>query len=145
MRVACVDGDDCNAGLVALGPRRCSDLRVWLGFVLVGSFHRAEEYRVLRRCRQFSSASSSLLELSATLQGSASKKRHASVFVRLRRDMLGSVLVVCNYDDKQPVTVEVALDDGDTLKRWRLVDDPAWHSASEIVIPPRSAAVIVPE
>lgn len=66
-----------------------------------------------------------------------------SVFVNARTGKKG--LVICNYDPKGTVTVEAALEDGERLARWRLVDDPAWQPAPAIVIPPLSAAVVLPE
>ena len=53
-------------------------------------------------------------------------------------------VVVANYDEKQAVTVQVTLDSGQALGRYRLVDDPTWRSAADgIVLPPCSAAVVV--
>jgi hypothetical protein len=55
-------------------------------------------------------------------------------------------MVVANYDEKQAVTVAVTLDNGQTLGRYRLVDNPTWCStAGGIVLPPMSAAVVVSE
>jgi hypothetical protein len=54
-------------------------------------------------------------------------------------------LVVANYDEAETIMVEVALDDGGNLARYRLVDDPEWRStAGGLTIPPRSAAVVLP-
>jgi hypothetical protein len=51
--------------------------------------------------------------------------------------------VIANYADG-PVTAEVTVEDGPVPARWRLVDDPAWRpTAGGVVIPPRSAAVLV--
>jgi hypothetical protein len=53
-------------------------------------------------------------------------------------------LAIANYDEKQAVTVQVALDSGQALGRYRLVDDPGWRlTANGIVLPPCSAAVVV--
>jgi hypothetical protein len=53
--------------------------------------------------------------------------------------------VIANYEEAQPVTVQAALDSGQILRRWRLVDDPRWYSVQdEITIPPSSAAVVLP-
>jgi hypothetical protein len=53
-------------------------------------------------------------------------------------------LVICNYADHEPVTVQAAADDGQALSRYRLVDDPQWRpTAGGIQIPPRSAAVVL--
>jgi hypothetical protein len=42
------------------------------------------------------------------------------------------------------VTVQAALDSGQVLTRWRLVDDLAWHDfGGEITIPAQSAVVVI--
>ena len=52
--------------------------------------------------------------------------------------------MVANYDERQAVTVQVVLDNGQALGRYRLVDDPTWRStAGGILLPPMSAAVVV--
>ena len=82
-------------------------------------------------------------EVGARVMAGGKPHHPYSVFVNARTGKAG--LVICNYDPQETVTVEAALEDGGTLARWRLVDDPAWRSASSIVIPPRSAAVVLPE
>jgi hypothetical protein len=53
-------------------------------------------------------------------------------------------LVIANYDTKQTICVQAVLDDGQTLRRSRLVDDPCWRPAGPgITIPPCSAAVVL--
>jgi hypothetical protein len=53
-------------------------------------------------------------------------------------------LVICNYDEHQTVTLSVELDGGDSLSRYRLVDDPQWKPAANgIVLPPQSAVVVI--
>jgi len=53
-------------------------------------------------------------------------------------------LAIANYDEKQVITVHVKLDDGSLLPRYRLVDDPEWKPTRDgIIIPPRSAAVVI--
>jgi hypothetical protein len=48
------------------------------------------------------------------------------------------------YGEKQTVIVQVKLDDGQTLYRYRFVDTPDWQStAAGIILPPCSAAVII--
>jgi hypothetical protein len=56
----------------------------------------------------------------------------------------GSTCVaIANYDEEREAAVRVELDSGQPT-RWRLVDDDRWRTRSEgIVIPPRSAAVVV--
>ena len=51
-------------------------------------------------------------------------------------------IAACNYGD-EPVTLKAKLDNGAALSRYRLIDDDAWKPAEVIVIPPRSAAIIV--
>ena len=54
-------------------------------------------------------------------------------------------LVICNYDETESIRVSAALDSGQSLTRYRLVDDPTWRDSSQgILIPPQSAAVVLP-
>jgi len=54
-------------------------------------------------------------------------------------------IAVANYDERENVTVQVEMIDYQDAFQYRLVDDPAWRSAAGgIVIPPCSAAVVVP-
>jgi hypothetical protein len=65
-----------------------------------------------------------------------------AVFISRRTGKAG--VAVANYDAKETVTVQIALDNGQALGRYRLVDDPAWRStAGGIVLPAMSAAVVV--
>ncbi|MFW6155009.1 MAG: DUF6259 domain-containing protein [Planctomycetota bacterium] len=67
-----------------------------------------------------------------------------SIFVHARDNRRG--MVVANYDTERPVRIRVALDDGQPLDRYRLVDDPTWRPAGDgIHLPPASAAVVLPE
>jgi len=69
---------------------------------------------------------------------------HRPYSVFLNRKSGKSGVVVANYDEKMTVTVQVALDSGERLGRYRLVDDPVWHSTEDgIVLPPCSAAVVI--
>ncbi len=53
-------------------------------------------------------------------------------------------LAIANYDDRETVTLEARLENGQALSRYRLVDDPTWRPAAPgIVIPPRSAVVVL--
>jgi hypothetical protein len=66
-----------------------------------------------------------------------------TVFVSARTGQRG--MAVANYDLEKPVTVRAALDDGQGLGRYRLVDDPEWRPADRgIDVPPASAAVVIP-
>lgn len=65
-----------------------------------------------------------------------------SVFVNQQNNKPG--LVIANYDETQPVIVQAVLDSGAALNRYRLVDDPAWHSVGDgIRIPAQSAVVVI--
>ncbi|MCL2647917.1 MAG: DUF6259 domain-containing protein [Phycisphaerales bacterium] len=66
-----------------------------------------------------------------------------SVFVNAKTHRLG--LVVANYQNDKPVTLEVTLDNNhQPLERWRLIDDATWHPFSQVItLPPASAAVII--
>jgi hypothetical protein len=76
-------------------------------------------------------------------QGAGVRAHHPyAVFISRKSGKAG--VVVANYDEKQPVTVQVILDSGQTLGRYRLVDDATWRStAAGIALPPMSAAVAV--
>jgi len=53
-------------------------------------------------------------------------------------------LVICNYAEKEPITVVAWAEDGCPLTRYRLVDDPTWKPpVGGILIPPMSAAVVI--
>jgi hypothetical protein len=53
-------------------------------------------------------------------------------------------LAIANYSDDAAITAEALLASGQPLTRYRLVDDPTWRPIAEgIVIPPRSAAVVL--
>ena len=53
-------------------------------------------------------------------------------------------LVIANYDEKEPVTLEARIDSGQPLLRYRLVDDPTWKPVEQgIFVPPCSAAVVL--
>ena len=76
-------------------------------------------------------------------QGQEVRPHHPyAVFISRKSGKAG--VVVANYDERQAVTVQVALDNGQALGRYRLVDDPTWRSTADgIVLPPMSAAVVV--
>jgi hypothetical protein len=82
-------------------------------------------------------------KVGATVTTIAGKPHHPySVFVSRVTGKAG--LAIANYDEKQAVTVQVVLDSGQALGRYRLVDDRAWRpTADRIVLPPCSAAVVV--
>ncbi len=53
-------------------------------------------------------------------------------------------LVICNYSEKEPITVQAWADSGAAFARYRLVDDARWREAADsITIPPQSAAVVI--
>lgn len=72
----------------------------------------------------------------------AGGKPHAtySVFLHAKTGKPGLVIV---NEEKTPITVKAKLDNGGKLARWRLVDNAKWKPAKSIVIPPRSAVVVV--
>jgi hypothetical protein len=85
-------------------------------------------------------------EFRDTLGGSVScegKPHHPySVFINAKNGKSG--LVICNYDEHAPVTVSANLDSGETLSRYRLVDDSEWRPVqSGIIIPAQSAVVVI--
>jgi hypothetical protein len=68
--------------------------------------------------------------------------RPYSVFISRKSGK--AALAIANYNDDEFVRLEARLDDGQLLTRYRLVDDPAWKPVDQgIVIPPRSAAVVL--
>lgn len=53
-------------------------------------------------------------------------------------------LVICNYQERDPVTVQASMDDGQTLNAYRLVDESQFRPlAGTIEIPARSAVVVI--
>jgi hypothetical protein len=53
-------------------------------------------------------------------------------------------LVICNYSEKETITLSACKEDGNRFDRYRLVDDAQWKPAGEaIIIPPQSAAVVI--
>ncbi len=65
-----------------------------------------------------------------------------SVFLNHSNGKYG--VVVVNYDEREAITAQVKLDNQQPLKRYRLVDDPAWCPAEEgVTVPPLSAAVVL--
>jgi len=65
-----------------------------------------------------------------------------SVFVNRQSGKTG--VVIANYDEENAVTVQVRLEAGETLSRWRGVDDPGWNELkADILIPPCSAVVVI--
>jgi hypothetical protein len=81
-------------------------------------------------------------EVGAQVTANGQPHHPYAVFINARNGKRG--LVVCNYDEQNPVTVQVALDGGGCPARYRLVDDPAWRAtAGGIVLPPCSAAMVV--
>ena len=65
-----------------------------------------------------------------------------AVYINHRDQSTG--LAVANYSMDETLTVHASLDNGRTLTRYRLVDDPVWCDTQQgITIPPRSAVVIL--
>jgi hypothetical protein len=83
-------------------------------------------------------------EVGACVSNGAEPHHPYAVFINRKTGKPG--LVICNYDEKQTITVQAALDNGEALNRYRLVDDPTWRAAGNgITLPPCSAAVIISE
>jgi hypothetical protein len=81
-------------------------------------------------------------KLGATVTADGKAHHPYSVFINRSNGKTG--VVVANYDEKEPVTVQVALENGSRLGRYRLVDSLDWRSAEAgIVLPPLSAAVVI--
>ncbi len=75
----------------------------------------------------------------------AAGRPHHPYAVFAHRDTGKLAVAIANYDEKEAVTVQVTLDDGGALQRYRLVDDPTWRPvAAGVHIPPCSAAVVLP-
>jgi len=75
----------------------------------------------------------------------AAGQPHHPYAVFAHRDTGQLAVAIANYDEKEAITVQVTLDDGGTLQRYRLVDDPTWRpAAAGVHIPPCSAAVVLP-
>ena len=55
-----------------------------------------------------------------------------------------SSVAIANYDEERTAMVQVELDSGRPLTRWRLIEDDVWRPLhSGISVPPRSAAVVM--
>lgn len=53
-------------------------------------------------------------------------------------------MIICNYDEENPITVIPRLDDGEKLTRYRLVDEDEMREFDgSFVIPPGSAAAVI--
>jgi hypothetical protein len=79
---------------------------------------------------------------SVTLNG----QHHHPYSVFHSRTSHKSALVVGNYDDWKTITLQATLDNGESLSKYRLIDDEEWKPvASGIILPPQSAAVVLPE
>jgi hypothetical protein len=74
----------------------------------------------------------------------AGRKVHHPYAVFTNRVNGKAGLVIANYDEKKPVTVQASLDSGQRLERFRLVDNPNWRSVADgIAIPSCSAAIVI--
>ena len=81
-------------------------------------------------------------EVGAKVTAGGQPHQPYAVFANRATGALG--VVVCNYDDSNPVTVTIERDDGQPLHRYRLVDDPTWRPiGGSVVIPAQSAAVVI--
>jgi hypothetical protein len=83
-------------------------------------------------------------EIGALVTANGSPHHPYAVFINQRNGKSG--VVVANYHETDSIRVEITLDSGETLQRYRLVDDSQWRfTADGIVIPPQSAAAIIGE
>jgi hypothetical protein len=101
-------------------------------------------------------------EVGATV--SVDGKPHHPYAVFISRQTGKKAVVIANYDEQKTITAQVKLTGGgtnitlvianntvemkqlggDSLNRYRLVDDPAWKPTTDgILLPPCSAAVVV--
>ncbi|MBC7815181.1 MAG: hypothetical protein H7175_28745, partial [Burkholderiales bacterium] len=81
-------------------------------------------------------------EVGAKVTSESKPHQPFAVFINAKNGKSG--VVVANYDEIKTITVQIALDNGETLNRYRLVEDADWQSsANGIVIPPQSAAVVI--
>ncbi len=65
-----------------------------------------------------------------------------SVFLNAKTRKPG--LVICNYAEKETISVTARTEDGTVLSRYRLVDNPEWKLVQNgIDIPPLSAVVVI--
>jgi hypothetical protein len=81
-------------------------------------------------------------EIGATVTANGEPHHPYSVFVNRNNGKSG--VVIANYDETRATTVQVRLDSGEVLDRYRLVDDAAWRSTADgITIPPQSAVVVI--
>jgi hypothetical protein len=81
-------------------------------------------------------------EIGAVVTADGKPHHPYAVFVSHANGKSG--VVVANYDESQPIQVQVSLDSRQSLHRYRLVDDSAWRSTADgISIPPQSAAVVI--
>lgn len=87
-------------------------------------------------------------EFRDTLGGrvTADGRPHAPYAVFLAAGTRRPGVAVASYDPDRTIAVTVRLDDGTPLTRYRLVDDETWRPVIDgtIVLPPRSAAVVLP-
>ena len=81
-------------------------------------------------------------EVGATVTEDGKPHHPYAVFINHKNGKSG--VVVANYDETRSVTVQIKLDSGEALNRYRLVEDSDWHSTTNgVTIPPQSAAVVI--
>ena len=64
-----------------------------------------------------------------------------SVFVNHQTGKYG--VVIANYDEENSISVQINLDSGVPLSRWRLVEDQEWHPVEQTISIPACSAVVV--
>ena len=80
-------------------------------------------------------------EVGASVSADGKPYHPYSVFTSRQSGKAG--LVICNYDEKQAVTVQASLDSGASLQRWRLVDGSDWEPIGAGIVIPACSAVVV--
>jgi hypothetical protein len=80
--------------------------------------------------------------LGAQVKNGARSHHPYAVFLSAQTGKPG--LVICNYTEKETLTLSASTEDGSPFTRYRLVDDVEWKPAGDaIIIPPQSAAVVL--
>ena len=80
-------------------------------------------------------------EVGAEVTADGARHHPYSVYIDRSNDRPG--LVICNYEVDRDIKVQVQLEKG-SVSRYRTVDDPAWRNIDDgIVIPARSAVVVI--
>jgi hypothetical protein len=66
-----------------------------------------------------------------------------AVYRNRKNNKLG--VIISNYDRDTRIELDVMLDNGKKLKKYRLVDDKNWLETERVKIPPESAVILLEE